>query len=122
MNKKGMTVIEAVVAMSILSIVMAAVLPAFMTFAQTNARSELRSGAVVAAQQVMDTMRRQQDPSFVGTHRVDSGLRTYDVVTTICAVDSANCMSTQNARHIRLEVRYAGKTYYSVETVFTQLD
>ncbi|CAN5771197.1 hypothetical protein BH24DEI2_BH24DEI2_03900 [soil metagenome] len=122
MNKKGMTVIEAIVAIAILSIVMAAVLPAFMTFAQTNQRSELRSGAVIAAQQVMDTMRRVQDTDFVGTHKVDSGLRTYDVTTSICAPGSAGCLSTQNAKHIRLEVQYAGKTYYSVETVFTQLD
>ena len=123
MNGRGFTLTEAMIALSILGVAMAGVLPTFLTYSDTNTLSEQRSGAVAAAQLTAEAL-RQADPgslpssgsSAVQVIRV--GERDFEVQShyclrpTYCGTDS---------RHLTIEVFYGGRTIYSVETVYTRL-
>jgi len=123
MNCRGFTLLEALVAMAILGIALAGLLPSFQSFMDANSLSEQRSNAVAAAQEVMEGL-RQLDPSGLpstGTSSVQAvtiGNHEYEVVANYC-VETSYCSSA--ARHIVLEVSFAGKTVYTVESVFTRL-
>lgn len=122
-DARGFTLLEALVALAIMGIALAGLVPAFQAFLDANSASEERSNAVAAAQQVME-MLRQQDPASLpssGTSAVETiqvGDHEYEVVATYCA-QTTYCSSA--ARHILLEVSFAGNAVYEVETVFTQL-
>lgn len=123
MSERGFTLLEALIALAILGIALAGLVPTFQAFLDANSVSEQRSNAVAAAQQVMETLRRV-DPSTLpssGTSDVQAvtvGQHEYEVVTKFC-VESSYCSSA--ARDIVLEVSFAGKTIYTVESVFTRL-
>lgn len=123
MRSAGFTLLECLVAMALLGIALAGLLPSFQSFMDANSFSEERSNAVAAAQSVMEAL-RQVDPSTLpnsGTSAVLAvavGNHEYEVVTTYCG-DVSFCSSA--ARHILLEVSFAGKTIYTVESVFTRL-
>ena len=123
MNSRGFTLLEALVAMAILGIALAGLVPSFQSFMDANSLSEQRSNAVAAAQEVMEGL-RQLDPSGLpstGTSSVQAvtiGNHEYEVVANYC-VETSYCSSA--ARHIVLEVSFAGKTVYTVESVFTRL-
>lgn len=123
MSERGFTLLEALIAMAILGIVLAGLVPAFQAFMDANSVSEERSNAVAAAQQVMEIL-RQEDPSGLpssGTSSVQTvsvGNHDYEVVATYCSKPSY-CSSA--ARHIIVEVSFAGSAVYQVESVFTRL-
>ncbi len=123
MKEKGFTLIEVMIAMAILGVGLAAMAPLFLAHLQINNQSELKNGAVLVAQQTLDTLRLQNPitmPNSGSTtpQNVTMGGRTYQVVTTYCALASY-CNS--GSRHIRVEVQFRGKTLYTVDTVYTQL-
>lgn len=119
---KGVTLIEAVVAVAILTIVLAGVIPAFVNYLSVNTSSEVRTGAVAVAQQLLDDLRAVGSWPPSGTVvSVTTGRRTYSATLThsqFC--DGGRCFD--GARRVRVEVSHAGRTYYQVETVFTQLE
>ncbi len=123
MSSRGFTLLESLIAMALLGIALAGLLPSFQAFMDANSFSEERSNAVAAAQSVMEAL-RQVDPSTLpasGTSAVLAvtvGDHEYEVVTTYCA-EASFCSSA--ARHILLEVSFAGKTIYTVESVFARL-
>lgn len=123
MSERGFTLVEAVFALAILAITLAAVLPAFVDFLDANSLSEERSNAVAAAQQVMEEL-RQFDPGSLPTsgssavQTVTVGNHEYELTAHYCR-ESIYCTSA--ARHIVLEVNFGGNTVYTVETVYTQL-
>jgi prepilin-type N-terminal cleavage/methylation domain-containing protein len=123
MNSRGFTLLEALIAMAILGIVLAGLVPSFQSFMNANSLSEERSNAVAAAQQIMEGL-RQVDPSTLpssGTSAVQAvtiGSHEYEVVANYC-VESSYCSSA--ARQIVLEVNFAGKTVYTVESVYARL-
>lgn len=117
----GLSLIEALVAMAVLTILIIAVLPSFTNNARVNNSSELRTGAVAAAQQTLDQLRGQWG-SWPASMTIDSGIRTYDVTITVCAAGSPDCFTTTDANHVRLEVDYQGETYYEIETVFARFE
>ncbi|MBS3933627.1 MAG: prepilin-type N-terminal cleavage/methylation domain-containing protein [Truepera sp.] len=119
---KGFTLIEAVIAVAILAIILASVIPAFVNYLNINTASEVRTGAVAVAQRLLDDLRAVSawPPSGTVT-TVATGQRAYSAILThsqFCY--GGRCFS--GARRVRVEVSYAGRTYYQVETVFTQLD
>ncbi len=126
--RKGLTIIEALVAIAILAVAMAALIPVFARNARINTQMELRSGAVSAAQFVLDDLRISQRSNWNGTwptsREVEAGSRTYDVDIDVCTSDlpGSPCLTTLDAKHIRLEVTHDGTTYFEVETVFTRFD
>jgi prepilin-type N-terminal cleavage/methylation domain-containing protein len=122
-RNRGFTLVEAVFALAILGITIAALLPAFIDFLDINSLSEERSNAVAAAQQVMEEL-RQIDPGSLpnsgssAVQTVTVGNHEYEVTAHYCRT-SSYCSAT--GRHIVLEVDYGGKTIYTVETVYTRL-
>ena len=123
MNARGASLIETVAALAILGIALAAAVPAFMLQMDTNTFAEHHSGAVAAAQQVMETLRNQDPASLPSSgssaiQAVTVGHHEYEAVTHYCQ-RSVYCGS--DSRHIVIEVSFAGQMVYTIETVFTRL-
>lgn len=130
----GFSLIEALVAVAILGVALAAIVPGFVDNLRLNTSSEVRSGAVRAAQQVLEDARssacfvqRDCDPTQAYLPRSGSsaplpvwvGGREYRVVTRYCA-EAAYCSDT--TRHLRVEVNFDGRTVYAADTVYSQLN
>jgi prepilin-type N-terminal cleavage/methylation domain-containing protein len=122
-NGKGFTLLEVLVAMGLLGMLLAGVVPVFFSLMAVNTRNEERSGAVAAAQQVLEEL-RQQDPGTLpdsgstGPHVVPVDRRAFEVTNWYCLA-SEYC--DDNSRHVLIEVRYGGRTFFSAESVLTQL-
>jgi prepilin-type N-terminal cleavage/methylation domain-containing protein len=123
LNEKGFTLLEALIAMAILAIVLAGLVTNFQAFLDANSASEEMSNALAAAQQVIEEM-RHVEPSTLpesGTSAVEVvqvGDHEYEVVTHYCLV-ADYCSAA--SRHIVIEVGFAGRTVYTIETVFSRL-
>ena len=123
MNARGATFVEALVAIFIVGLAAAAMLPAFMTQLDANTRSGERTGAVSAAEIELEEL-RLDDPELMSSSGSSSpkmivvGDHAYEVVTHYCE-RSELCGDT--TRHIRVEVRLNGEMIHDVQTVFTQL-
>ena len=63
-NKRGFTLIEVLVALSLFAIVSAGVTPAIILHTRSNTESVIRAGAIAAAQFGMDNLRRQDPAGF----------------------------------------------------------
>jgi type II secretory pathway pseudopilin PulG len=123
MNRQGLSIVEALVAVAVLAVALAAIVPVFTSFARINTDNELRTGAVAAAQQVMDRLRQQpfgEWPASGSVEVVETGLRTYQVEVTYCTEDLAYCQS--GSRHVRLGVGFNDRRVYAVETVYSRFD
>jgi type II secretion system protein I len=123
MKDKGFTLLEALIALGILSVALVALIPAFQAFLDANSVSEERSNALAAAQQVIEGLRHEDPASLPSSgssaiQAVTVGHHEYEVVAHYCQ-DSAYCGS--DSRHIVVEVDFAGKNVYTIETVFTRL-
>ena len=120
----GFTLLEVLVALMIFGVIAASLTPMFATHAKFNSQAEIRSGAIAAAQEVLDNV-RLQDPAtlpLTGTssiQNVEAGDRTYQVTVSYCS-NSAYCL-TSASRHLKVDVSYRGQEMYEVETVYTQL-
>jgi len=123
MNQRGLTLIEGLIALGLLSIALISLLPTFQTLIDANTFSEERSNSLAAAQEVMEAL-RHQDPASLpdsgssGIQVVTIGNQEYEVVTHFCQRDE---YCGPDVRHIVVEVSYAGKVVYAIETVFTRL-
>ncbi len=120
---RGFTLVEALIGVAILGIVMAGVLPVFMNYMRVNSQSDVRSGAVSAAESVMDGLRQTSLGAWPasGTVRTTSGGdRDYAVTILYCTSSMAYCAS--DTRQVEVVVRYHGKVYYDVQTVYTKLN
>jgi len=123
-KERGFSLTEALIALALLAMVAAAILPAFTTHLRANARNEVRSSAVSAAQQRLESLRLQDPASMPDSgssapQRVHVDGRDFDVVTHYC--ERNEYCDDSRSRHLRVEVRFEGRTIYDVETVYTQL-
>jgi Tfp pilus assembly protein PilV len=123
MNARGFGMAEALIAMAILGIVLTGLAPSFFVLLNANTLNDERSGALAAAQQIVERLRRQ-DPAALPTSGADPmqlvavGAREYEVVTRYCSRPS---LCSTGARHLLVEVTYGGRQVLSVETVQTAL-
>lgn len=122
--ERGFTLLEVMVSLFIFSVVLAGMSPAFVAQLQQNTASEVKTEAIMAAQQVLDTIRLQDISSLPASGAGTAttlviGNRSYVVTPTYCA-DVSFCTSAAT-RHIGVRVMYAGVLRYETETVFTQL-
>ena len=124
MNERGFTLIEVMAAMLIFSVLLGGLAPVFVAQLQRNTNSEIRTGAVSAAQFTLDEY-RLIDPTTLpstgtqGPDDLEINGRTYQITTTFCA-EASFCASANN-RHLTVEVDYRGDAIFSTQTVYTQL-
>ncbi len=121
-TERGFTVVESLVALSILGIALAGILPSFINLMHVNSKSEGSSDSVAAAQLVLERARRTDPASMPtsgsATEAVDVGGNAYDVVTTYCVL---NEFCTTASRHVTIEVYHGSSQVYDVEVVYTRL-
>lgn len=122
-RRAGFSLIEALIAVSIFGIALAAVVPSFIFNARTNRESQRRTEAVVVAQQYVDSLRQQDFGSWpetgaTATQTVNG--KSYQTVLTYCVGTLIHC--GDGARHLKVEVKTDGKVYYQVETVYTAFE
>jgi len=123
MNQRGFTLVESLIALALLSVTLVALIPTFQNFMDANTVSEERSNALAAAQEKIETL-RHIDPASLpssgssGVEAIQVGEHEFEVETHYCR-QSAYCGSA--SRHILVEVSFAGKQVYAIETVFTRL-
>ena len=123
MNERGFTLIESLVAIFILGVVLTGLLPAFLTYLDSNSTSEANSDAVAAAQLVLERL-RLEDPAGLPMKGksspavIDVGGNVFEVVNHYC--DVADFCGT-DMRHVRVEVYFGGDPVFEVESVFTRL-
>lgn len=127
-SEDGLTLVEALIAVSILAILLGAVVPAFVDALRINTSSETRSQAVAAAQTVLDSLRAEPPdawPAYVAgeppVRQVEVGRRTFDVTIRYREYcdDDGECFD--NAREIDVEVSFRDQVRYRVSTVYTEL-
>ncbi len=123
-SSRGFTLLEVLVSICIMGVVLASMVPAFHSHIKVNNRMEIRSGAMAAAQQILDDMRSQDPAGFPSSgsdpiEYVTAGERTFDVTVSYCT--NVSYCPSDTTKHIRVEVDYLGEMVYAVETVFTQL-
>ncbi len=120
--KRGLSLVELLVALAVLGLVLAFVVPAFTGYLQTNTQSELRSQAIALAQAKLEELRLQNPAALPSSGSIEEnrsqGGRTYTVRTSFCT-HAGLCAS--GSRHIQVEVIWNGRVVYRAETVFTQL-
>lgn len=119
----GFSLVEALVALALVAVVLTGILPAFLGQQQANRRNDLRTGAIAAAQQVMEELRvvdpvAMPESGTAAPQLVTIGSNEYAVAATYCA--NADFCDT-GSRHVLLEVTHDGERLYTVETVYTQL-
>lgn len=120
----GFTLVEALIGMAILGIVLAGIIPAFLSYMRVNSQSDIKSGAVAAAESVMDDLRQTAIIDWPTSGNVLSpvsgGDRDFDVTVVYCTPSLPYCSG--DARHVEVVVRFQGKVYYDVQTVYTKLN
>lgn len=121
-QRSGMTLVESLVAAAILLIVMASVMPAFISNLRTNSDSEVRADAVVAGRYVLERYRAANTRDIPTSGSEDDTVtvreRDYAVTSYFCERGE---FCTGESRHIRLEVAYEGEVEYETETVYTRI-
>lgn len=121
---QGFTLLEVLVSVMIFSVAALGTAQAFSTHLSFNSLSEQRTGAISAAQQVLDKL-RTQDPADLPnggasmTEYVVIPPRTYAVKVTFCG-DMTYC-TAPTVRFLQTVVSLHGRTYYEVDTLFSQL-
>lgn len=121
-SQQGFSLVEALAALTILTITIGFVSPLFVGQRVNNLKSEIRTGAVAVSQQILDEL-RQIDPTTLRSSGSDtrSSLQamgyTYEAKIYYCE-NLSYCSTT--TRQIRVEVKNNGQTVYNVETVYTQ--
>ncbi|WP_337845323.1 prepilin-type cleavage/methylation domain-containing protein [Thermus sp.] len=122
LDAKGLSIVEVAVALAVLGLALAFIVPSFVGYLQTNTASEVRSQAVFLAQREFEALRIQDSAGLPTSGTVERqeayGGRTFTLRRTYCAQAS---LCGLGSRHIRVEVIWNGRTVYAAETVYTSL-
>ena len=123
MKSRGFTLLEVLVALSILGIVSAGLVPNFIRQLKFNTQSEVRAEAIEAAVRVLDLLRLADPTGLPSSGSSDQAIvsigdRDFGVTTAYCP-ETTYC--TSNTRHLRVLVAYKNDQVYTVDTVFTKL-
>lgn len=119
--KSGFSLIEALFAMTLIGIVIASIAPVFASYTNVNRQTEIRSDATLVGERLLDDLRQIDignwpDSSTVRQTTISG--RTFDATLTYQLFDS-NISS--NLTQVRVEVTFNGTTYFTAQTVFTNL-
>lgn len=120
----GFSLIEAIIAVSLLGIALAAIVPSFVSYAGVNRDSEIKTQALAVAQEVFDELRWTGTfsnwPASGTLRQISREGRTFDAVITWCTSELELCDT--NIRHVQVEVRFNDRTYFTAQTAYTQFE
>ena len=130
LEQAGTTLMEVLVSISLLGIVTTVFITSSISMSRMLSNAETKSQAVLAAQEVLESLRQEKTSNMPSSLTVASPVdinfngRIYQVTITYCE-DSQYCMSNAStgllgSRHIKAEVSYNNKSFYEIETVFTE--
>ena len=123
LNSSGFSLIEVMASIAIFGVVAAGMTGTFVKTQQANLSNEIKSGAMGAAQKVLDEL-RVSDPATLPSSGTSAAQivtiqnRSYSVTTSYCP-DSAYCSSTM--RMLRVTANYKDVKRYEVDSIYCQL-
>lgn len=131
----GSTLTENLAAMSILTVTLGAMFPAFMIEKEQNINQRILTGAVALSKETLDDLRRQKIlniPLGQSSSTKEKSGYSYALTQYVCTEqptintdESVSCSTTvlsdSNLRYILVNIEKNGKKIYTVETVFTKL-
>lgn len=110
-------------AVAMMAIILAGILPAYMRYSQINTDREFRTLAAAVAQQEMERLRRQEFSQWPGPSEnvwtVSMAGRTFEVTVDHAAYTGPLSGEVSGAREVELTVRHSGRIMYEVGTVYT---
>ncbi|WP_420596638.1 type IV pilus modification PilV family protein [Deinococcus sp.] len=122
---EGLSLLEVLMALLVLGIVLSFSLTGLLSNVSLNNKSEVKSGAAIAVQRVLDAT-RVVEPRTLPTggsslgKDVTVGGRVFKVFTDYCVVTE---YCTESARSVRVRAQIgSGPTLVSTDTVFTSLN
>jgi prepilin-type N-terminal cleavage/methylation domain-containing protein len=131
MKNRGFTLIEVIFSLGLIAIIALSTFSSYQFFIRSNTENEIRTGAMQAAQQVLDSIRAESINSLPGsstataqetpprTITIAGRARPYSVAVTYCGI-RALC-TAPTTRHIKVEVSFDGRKRYETESVFSDL-
>lgn len=121
-DQKGSSLIEALIALSILATALVSTFSALASFTTMNKRNEARSNAAFAARAAIEELRYTDPESMpsTGTQTTSVTVGPNDFVVTV-AYCTTSSYCTDHTRDISVSVAEDGRVVFSTETVFTQL-
>ena len=121
-EQRGSSLIETLVALSILATALLFIFGALSSFSLINSRNQTRTHAAVAARTLLEEL-RFEDPATLPdtgsqTSTANIGQYQFTIVTQFC-VNSSYC--DDHTRHVVVRVQEDGQQVFETETVITQL-
>jgi Tfp pilus assembly protein PilV len=123
---QGFSILEAAIALTTLGVTLAYAMPLFLYSKMNNSKSEVRTGAMMVAQRILDQTRGTpfgQIPNTGNVELVDGTTadlqamgRTYSATTYHCET-ATEC--SDNYKTLRVEVKQNGSTIYEMDAGFT---
>lgn len=121
--QKGFSLLEVLIALVLFSLIILSVNASQTQYIRSNHEGQVKAEAVYAAQTVIDEIRQKNILSLPTSgsespkNIVMNSNRNYQVTVSYCS-DSSFC-TTEDVRHVAVDVSYNGDTVYRTETVFT---
>ena len=122
-DHRGFSLIEVMASIAIFGIVATGMTSSFVKMQQTNLANEIKTGAMGAAQKVLDEL-RVSDPASLPSSGTSAPQtitiqgRAFSVTTTYCPV-ATYCTSTM--RQLRITANYKSVKRYEVDSIYCQL-
>ncbi len=121
--RSGFTLVETLMAITLLGIILAAVVPALLSNTALNRDSDYRTKGYQAVKRVIDEYRTvdlsDSSISVDNTRDINISGTSFKVSTDFCSVP-AYCVS--NAKQFVVTAKIGQKVYATVETVFTTVN
>lgn len=125
MKQSGFTIIEALMAVAVLGIIVAGIVPAYSHYSQLNTRSELKSSAAAMAQEQMEKMRRLDFSMWEASGHTETksmGGREFTMVVSHSQYKPDDGTTISGAKKIHTKISSGDRLIYEVTTIYTQLD
>jgi prepilin-type N-terminal cleavage/methylation domain-containing protein len=131
-SEQGFSLIETMIALTTLGICLAYAMPLFLYAKINNAKSEIRTGALIVSQRIFDDIRSKSisalptDPLAPTVINVGNSPqlvkamgRNYDARVTYCEI-ATDCSSRY--RKFKVEVNYNADKVYDLEGTYTEFE
>ncbi len=128
-REQAFSLIEMLVSISILGFVLSAFHTSLTQASNSIKNAEIKSEAQIAGQQILDVVRLSNPATLpssttsTAAQNIVVGNTTYQVTVTYCR-NLTYCppTTTNDTRHVAVDVRYNNQLIFEVESVFTKLN